>query len=404
MAKTLPQCARSGCTNRVTKARNQFCSHDCSRLASRVLKTPKPAKTPPSSFEVNGNSAVVTKVTTDKVKTLEQLLRVCEVDGDVWFVKKHVVNTWGNDGHFQVKAWLERKIAIVAAQAEVDDLIAHAKASIGKKPLPFKRQTLSGNMLEIGIYDPHVGKLAWGRETGNRNYDVKIAEQDFEAALEALVARTAHFEFDKIVFTLGNDLLNSDNDANTTYGGTPQSTDGRFQKTFVVVRNMAIRAIERLRTIAPVHVPMVPGNHDKQTVWHLGDSLECYFHAYEDVFIDNEPRLIKWVEFGKVMLMLTHGDKGKVKEYPSVMSALQPEMWGRTLFREAHVGHRHEHASFEKHGVRVRTLPALCPPDAWHAEQMYLGNLQSAEAFVWNATEGCVATANYNVPNKRAAA
>ena len=65
-------------------------------------------------------------------------------------------------------------------------------------------------------------------------------------------------------------------------------------------------------------------------------------------------------------------------------------MFGRTLFRECHTGHTHMTKLDEQHGVRVRVLPALCPADAWHSENGYIGNKRSAEAYVWDKNEGLI--------------
>jgi hypothetical protein len=127
----------------------------------------------------------------------------------------------------------------------------------------------------------------------------------------------------------------------------------------------------------------------------LGDSLECWFHNYADVKIDNMPRYRKYHRFGNVLLMLTHGDKGKKNEYPLLMATECSKDFGETKFREAHVGHIHQTRLEEKYGVRVRTLSALCSPDDWHAEQGYVGNLRSAEGFIWNRNEGLIGTVVY---------
>jgi hypothetical protein len=117
-----------------------------------------------------------------------------------------------------------------------------------------------------------------------------------------------------------------------------------------------------------------------------------------DVTVDNEPAQRKYVEFGRCMVLLTHGDKGKREDYPLLMATEQPAMFGRTLYREAHTGHLHQTKVQEYHGVRVRILPSLAGADAWHAENGYVGNIRAAEAFVWSADEGLVATAYYTVP------
>lgn len=373
------------------------------------------------SLTVKGDSAAVVKFTHERVRTLAQLVKVCQVDSSEWEVERWSCNKWEmasvprtvRDSAakgwtrkstkpivtelYQVKAWLRRKVALIAARTELDALKVQAKS----QSAPFaviKRGPKTGYMLEVSIPDLHVGKLAWGKETGWEDYDSKIAVQVFEDALAALIERTSCYRFDQVVFVVGNDLLNADNREATTTGGTPQNTDVRFQKSFVIARRLIVRAIERLRLIAPVLVPVVPGNHDTLTAWCLGDSLECYFHGAADVTIDNAPTMRKYHRFGKVMLMFTHGNNGKLSEYPSTMAAEQPEMWGNTKFHEAHTGDKHHTKVEEYKGAKVRISPALCPPDAWHADKHYVGSSRSAEAFVWHGNEGLVGTAIYTVP------
>jgi hypothetical protein len=235
--------------------------------------------------------------------------------------------------------------------------------------------------------------LAWGAETGDANYDTKIARKVFVLAVEGLLARVAPYRFELVLLVIGNDLFNSDDLESRTTKGTQVSTDVRYHKTFATVRSMMIEIVERIRKVAPVKVVVVPGNHDRLSSWHLGDSLECYFHGCPDVEIDNAPRYYKYHSFGSVMLMFTHGDKGRRADYPLLMATEEPEMFGKAKFREAHTGHTHQTKLEEKHGVRVRILSALCPADDWHAENALVGNLRSAEAFIWNGVQGLIGTA-----------
>jgi hypothetical protein len=305
---------------------------------------------------------------------------------------------------YQVKAWLKRKVALLAARAEVEALLAEARKGLPTIKALAPKAPKSGYMLELNIADLHNGKLAWSGETGHESYDTRIAESIHDAAVEALLQRTSAYQFDEIVLAVGNDLLHVDSRANQTTAGTPQDTDSRYYKVFLSTRRMTQRAIERCRKLARVRVVMVPGNHDRDSVWHLGDSLSCVYDGCKDVVIDNAPTQRKYVEFGKVLLMLTHGDKGKRADYPLLMATERPDMFGRTRFREAHTGHFHQTQVQEWHGVRVRILPSLAGVDAWHAENTYTGNIRAAEAFIWSASEGLVGTAYYTVPAGRVAA
>ena len=209
------------------------------------------------------------------------------------------------------------------------------------------------------------------------------------------------------MLTLGNDIQNSDNRAGTTEAGTPQDNDGRYQKVCGVVQDAAVWAIEQCRAITPrVTVPMIYGNHDPLTTFHLGGYLKAWFRNCKGVEIDNEPRQRKYYQHGKVMLMLTH--KAKMDECLGIMAVERPAMWATTTCREVHMGHIHTRKGMsfdvnEIKGVTVRTLPSLRPPCAWSADLGYVGNLRSAEAYIFNDKEGLIGTAVYTVQRKVAA-
>lgn len=279
---------------------------------------------------------------------------------------------------------------------ELEVLKTLAKQEIGRVPKAVSTPKDTGILLEIATPDLHVGKLAHSIETGGRPYDVKIAIATFERALAALVARTAMYNVEEILLVAGNDLFNSDTPENETTAGTAVSCDGRFHKTFHHVRNMMVKAVEQLRQVAKVHVLIVPGNHDRQTAYHLGDSLECYFHADPQVRVTNTPATRKYITWGKCLLGFCHGDEGNRTSYPQLMAVENPEAWGQTQFREIHTGHYHKQQLEEQFGVRVRILSALCPADDWHSAQGYVGAVRQAEAFVWSKEEGLLAQIYYN--------
>ncbi len=375
-----------------------------------------------------GESWAITAPST-RDHTVEGLLAHCKVDLSEWEVKESSVSMhemgsiprttrkskadgWVRPSTEPVvtplyRVWvsLKRKTAVIAVRQELEDLkkyfIIKAKASAPKASSGRVKGRSSGLMLEVAIPDLHMGKLAWAKETGYQNYDISIAEKLHDQAIEKIMDRTSGMKFDKVVYVVGNDLLNADNAQNTTTGGTPQHCDVRFQKTFRTTRMMVSAAIQKLRSRAPVLVPVVPGNHDTLSSWCLGHSLECLVEGYgwKDVYVDNGPTKRKYVEWGKVMLMLTHGDKGKHAGYPLLMATEQREMFGRTAFHEVHLGHLHGLLTREINGVRVRVLSALTATDAWHSEMGYVGNVRAAEGIIWDREEGNVGNVIYTAPD-----
>lgn len=345
-----------------------------------------------------------------RISTLDQLLKYCKVDLEVWEVERFIVNKWemgyttGNQENktasveplFQVKATLKKRTDIINARQEIEALKEEAKKYA---PIPYpvlRLEPEGGNLLEIVIPDLHAMKLSWHKETGYIDYDIREAEAVYERAVNKIISRVKNTPIDHILLCMGQDLLNSDNLNSTTTKGTLVNTDTRFHKGYVIVRQLLVRTIEKLRRIAPVTVKVIPGNHDTLSTFTLGDSLECWFHNYDDVTVDNSPIQHKFFRWGDVFLMIIHGDKGKKDDYGLWMATEKPQDFGETKFREIHIGHLHKTKLDEKFGIRVRTLSALTPPDAWHAENGFVGNLRSAEGFIWNKQEGLISVVYHN--------
>lgn len=418
-----PLCA-CGCGQHLKRGATRYASRACANIANAAGRR---APDVDASLTVSGDTAVVTKATATHVRTLDDLVRVCEIDTDEWDIiewsckasqqasvpratRPQPGSKWVRPSTdpvltqmFHVSAKLRRRVALIEARTEIRALFADAAARMPKRPAIARPKATPDRdtMLELAIPDLHLGKLAWGRETGWQNYDRGLAVQAFTDAVETLLERTAAHRFARICLVVGNDFFHVDNDGNTTTGGTQLDADGRFQKTFVTGRRMVTDVIESLlMPHAPeVVVPVVPGNHDRRSAWHLGDSLACWFRNTKGVAIDNEPTLRKYLQFHRTMLLFTHGDNGKRANYPLLMAREQPRMWAETAHREAHTGHVHHTEVVEHMGVKVRTSPALCATDAWHASKHFVGNARAAEAFVWHKHDGLIATALYTLPD-----
>lgn len=350
-----------------------------------------------------GDQRELARSVDDEIRTLEQLIVACDIDTEEWAIDRYVCNRWGD--RWQVKAWLSRKRHMLTAKEEIEAMkraMPKLPRLVAKPKLPPKDANL---LLELAPVDFHFGKLAWGKETGHGDYDITIAERLFKQSIAALVKQTSGYGvFQRVLLVIGNDMLHIDSRAGMTTGGTQMDYDSRYQNLYTEMRKMLVWAITFLaQEVAPVTVLPIPGNHDQNTTFTLGDSLECWFRHEPHVTIDNSPTQRKYYEHGKVMLLFTHGDKGKRSDYPLLMATEQPEMFGRTAFREIHTGHFHQTKVEEKHGIRVRILPSMTAEDAWHSDNHYVGNVRASEAFVWHPEMGLMGTALYTVTKDRAA-
>lgn len=374
------------------------------------------------STETTDTATVITANSTT-IRTVEDLLRVAKVDLAIWEVEKSWVNKWDCVAKtrtsqvapkdwkseltatelYQVKVMLRRKVAKItenAVNALLDRIIKKAPLYT-QLPRPKKRP--ENFMLEISPFDAHFGKLAWMQETGN-NYDLKIAEQVFQRAVQELLHRTVTFNISKILIPIGQDFFHINDPANTTVNGTPQDVDGRFSKVYTTGCQAMIRAIEEARKRAPVELLYVPGNHDRLSSWHMAEMLKAWFRNAKDVVVDSAPTTRKYRQYGVNLLGFSHGDE----ENPSDLSKLMPieakDLWGKTQHHEWHLGHFHKKKKVEfmfedtqTGGTIVRWLPSLSGTDSWHYRKGYVHGRRSAEAYLWSDIRGYTGHFSANV-------
>ena len=337
--------------------------------------------------------------------TVDELLDKFDIDKDYWKVTKQVVNEWGSKDNYnrQCKAWLDRQGDIINWDKFKAEFLITIKKNIPQ--IPKKEYKKGKHCLEINIFDLHLGKIAWAPETGE-NYDHKIAEQRFFDAVNYFKKIADMFDIEEIVFPYGNDFFNSDKDYPypQTTAGTPMENDLRWQKVFKKGREMIIAAVNSLSEIAPVKLIGVPGNHDVQKTFYLGDVLEVYYTNNTNVSVDNSPRLRKYYTYGKNLIGFTHGRSSDVPENRLLLLMPQeaPMLWAKSKYREWHCGDIHHSKKLsqkdEDHqGIVIRYMKALQGTDAWEYQKGYVGAIGGSESFIWDKEKGMIANFTYNL-------
>ena len=232
---------------------------------------------------------------------------------------------------------------------------------------------------EISLPDLHYGKM--------HSKTLNEIESEFLQVIHELVDKASNLDIEKFILPIGNDGMNSEGLRQTTTKGTPQQDSAGWKDTFRGYWNLIVRAIDYLKEIAPVDVIVISGNHDYERMFYVGDVLAGWYRNDENVVIDNLESSRKYVEYGVNMIMFTHGDKEKPNDIPLIMATEQPEMFARTLHREAHCGHFHKEMLNEYRGVKVRFIPSICPNDEWHKLMGYEAK-RTGQAFIWDKKNG----------------
>ena len=252
-------------------------------------------------------------------------------------------------------------------------------------------------LFELPIMDFHLGKLAWGEETGQTDYDLKIAEALWKETILDLLSKVKPVGSPELIlFPIGQDFLHFDTPATTTTSGTALDSDSRWQKMFTKGVELLVWAIEQLRAIAPVRILWIPGNHDTVLSYAATVGIAQRYANTEGVEVDLSPMPRKYIDYGYNLIGFSHGEN-EGKRLEGLMQVEAPAQWGGSVWREMHMGHFHSESTVDKNGIIFRRISSITAADAWHSEKGFIGATRRAQAFVWDKERGLQAIINSNV-------
>lgn len=237
------------------------------------------------------------------------------------------------------------------------------------KPVKAPARSTSNLMACYPMGDPHIGMLALAAEAG-ADFDTKIARQDLLAAASRLV-EVAPASERALIINLG-DYFHADSVAQLTKSGHKLDVDTRWQKVLTIGCHLMVDLISlALQKHQTVEVINAIGNHDDHSSVMLSAFLGAWFHAEPRVVVHPTVAKFHYVEFGKCLIGVTHGDTVKHLALGELMASDQPEAWGRTAHRYWYTGHIHHTSKTELRGVVVESFRTLAAKDAWHAASGY---------------------------------
>lgn len=302
--------------------------------------------------------------------------------------------------------WIKEKYAEEKQAIEdfIDDMCKRVERK-GKLPKRRPRKTDTDELLfELDIYDPHIGMFADERETLGSNYNCKIASQRMLDAVWDLCTRAELHRPDKVVIVFGGDLLHSDFRNNKTeQSKNDLDVDSRYDRVQDYAIEICTSAIQIAATVARhVEVVVVEGNHDWHSCKWMARVLRSHYSVCDNITVHVQRSELKYMAWGDNLLCWAHGDKIKPSDWQGIVSTALSTQWGQTRWRYLRLGHIHHQKKFypiqiaEQKGLVVEYLPALCPPDAWHASAGYIGSQKGASGFIYHKTAGARDRLYYN--------
>lgn len=356
---------------------------DASQTIKRdVYLTPEEAASPISIMKKCGFDPLLWEVVTCKLVTGSWDVTIKNADGE-------------GEQHTNRKYSVTLTVKPLGGKLTSDQIFEVFKQLPPAKITQYKR--IAGTyMLELPIMDFHLGKLAWSAETG-ADFDLKIAEKLWRVTVTELLGKASAFGRPELfLFPIGQDFFHFDTPSTTTTAGTQLDSDTRWQKMFTKGVELLVWGIEQCRALAPVKVIWIPGNHDTVLSYAATVGIAQRYANAGDVTVDLSPMPRKYVRYGRNLIGFAHGEDER-KRIEGLMQVEAAQDWGRTTWREYHLGHLHTERAEEKNGITFRRISSITAPDAWHSENGFIGSTRRAQAFVWDKNKGLEAILNSNV-------
>ena len=268
-----------------------------------------------------------------------------------------------------IEDWTKSRLAKGLQEKAFVDFITGLSTYIKPaKPVPVTKQTYTEDLVNaIVIGDAHIGMLAHAIETHDEDVDLASATADLRAGIDYLVACAPASE--QGWFINVGDFTHADNNNNTTTGGTKQDVAGRQFEVMTAAGQLMRYSIDKMLTkFKTVTVINARGNHDNDTAFALNMYIGAVYENEPRVIVQGNRAKFNYLEFGKNLIGINHGDGINTSRLVGTMTKMQAEAWGRTTFRRWWIGHIHHKTKQETDfGCTVESFNTLAALEAWHA-------------------------------------
>jgi hypothetical protein len=281
------------------------------------------------------------------------------------FAVKGTSTLYREDGSVAAQ-WVKSREDLQRQKELMDAAIAGMCDAVTRVPRVAAPRRVASDLLNLFIVtDYHIGMLAWGEETRGDNWDTSIAERLLSAWFREAIARAPAAE--TAVFAQLGDFLHFDGlEAVTPEHRNLLDADTRYAKVVRIAQRAVRDAITQLLAKHKrVHVIMAEGNHDPSgSVW-LREATAALWENNPRVTVDTSPDPYYCVEHGLTSLFFHHGHKRRPQEIDDVFAAKFRDVFGRTKYSYAHMGHLHHAALKESPLMVVEQHRTLAAADAY---------------------------------------
>jgi hypothetical protein len=236
------------------------------------------------------------------------------------------------------------------------------------------------------LTDAHIGMMAWGEETG-ADWDVDIAEDTITGWIAA--ACDAAPDSETAILAQMGDLLHFDGlDSVTPESGHVLDADTRYARTVRIAIRVMRRVIDHMLTKhKTVHVMNCDANHDPSAGIWLSELIGALYENDNRVTVDQTKNTYYCFEWGNTSIYFHHGHKQKIQDISRTFAGIYREVFGRTKYSYAHLGHVHHTSAREDQLMIVETHPTLAAMDAYAARAGY-NSQRGAKVITYSSEHG----------------
>jgi len=269
-----------------------------------------------------------------------------------------------------------------------DEIIEKMDAHSPKYPYIERDFLVDGHLLVVDPADVHIGKLATAFESGE-DYNSHIAVKRVHEGVEGILQKVKGFNIDQIMLVIGNDILHVDSPRNTTTSGTSQDVCQMWYDNFLMAKQLYVEVIEKLTSVADVHVVFNPSNHDYTNGFFLADAIKSWFRHSTNITFDCSIAHRKYYRYFENLIGTTHGDGAKQADLGLLMAEEAKVDWGVTKHRYFYTHHVHHKTSRDMIGLNIESLRSPSGNDSWHHRNGYgVGGIKAIEGFLHSKEHG----------------
>jgi len=305
------------------------------------------------------------------------------------------------DGGIWVKADVEKENALASFRESIDEITSNVTDLY--TPSPFQRPEHSSDEL-LTVYisnDLHLGALMDKDETGDADWDSKIAFNTMKSSIEYLVHNSPTTD-NCLIADLG-DLLEMDSfDNQTPTSKHTLDVDGRWAKVLnIAQKTITYMILEALKKHQTVYFLNISGNHDISSGYAIQSYVKAFFRNEPRVIVDESHRSIKYFQFGSTLLGFAHGDQLKMKNAAETMVVDNENIFSETTNRYFHFGHTHVDSVIDTKLCRVESHRNLAPLNVWASNMGMRRQVGTMKSITYHTDLGEMSRVTFNVQSMK---